>query len=92
MCSRDGSDGGKGKKGVVGTYGPADDQGDASVPGNAARNRKQCVWKSVEGKYNGLLKVFFRIVAMKHNSKISLTSQYAGYFALCMFSVDLSVF
>ena len=57
---RDGRDGGKGEKGEVATRGPAGnkgDKGDTSVPWNAARNWKQCVWKAQDNKDIGLIKV-----------------------------------
>ena len=57
---RDGRDSGKGEKGEVGTRGPAGDKGDkgdTSVPVNAARNWKQCVWKAKDDKDIGLIKV-----------------------------------
>ena len=54
---RDGRDSGKGEKGEVGTRGPAGDKGDTSVPANAARNWKQCVWKARDDKDIGLIKV-----------------------------------
>ena len=81
-CSRDGRDGAKGEKGEVGTHGPAGDKGGAGVPGNAARNWKQCVSGSLEKArtmdYSKL--VHSRVFCSEFvtlNREICLTSQYA---------------